>query len=437
MAGFVEVPAQATAARYPARLFHVLLAAETDRADRPLFVLFNGGPGAATTAGLLPWGTAPLRLSVDGDGLSSNPARLTLLGDLLYVDQRQSGFSYGLGTRDAGCGFDPSEDAGDFVRVLLHVLEANPSIRDHRVVLVGESYGGARAANMLQILLSPDRIAARDPELAAAVEAHHRAVLGHAPPFTREEAARQFGHQVLIQPNVLGQLQITRQDELIAADPALAAAKADAKVDPYDLRHDAAWGDAQDAKIFAVLADPAQTDRLFGVPLGGVAELLPPARATAFRLDATAPSAAYQSAKAALEARFGALRAGDDYYQALACSSWNPNDPTTATLFLEDLREVRTFVTRAKYDLVVRTEAIWDVVASKTTIPVTLDEAPRAADGGRPGWVRLELPAMAASGLSAKTVEVRWPPYAQSGHMVAMTEAEALFADVKAFLDAP
>lgn len=97
---------------------------------------------------------------------------------------------------------------------------------------------------------------------------------------------------------------------------------------------------------------------------------------------------------------------------------------------------MRTFVTRARYDLVVRTEAIFDVIATKSTVPTTIDEAPRDGDGGRPGWVRLDLPADATSGAPAKTIEVRWPRYPESGHMVAMTEAEALFADVKAFLAA-
>src|SRR4051812_1042596 len=91
-AGFVDVPAQAHGANYPARMFYSLMPAETDRADRPLFVFFNGGPGGATSGGLLPWGTAPLRLSIDSEGLSPNPARFTQLGDALYIDQRQTGF---------------------------------------------------------------------------------------------------------------------------------------------------------------------------------------------------------------------------------------------------------------------------------------------------------------------------------------------------------
>lgn len=432
-AAFLDVPAQRAAATYAARMFHVLHAAETDRGDRPLFVLFNGGPGGATTAGLLPWGTAPQRLSLTADGLVANPARLTRLGDVLYVDQRQTGFSYGLAPGSDGCAFDSTEDAADFVRVVLHVLDDHPSIRSHPVVLFGESYGGVRASHMLKILLEPDSIASTDPDLAAAVLAHHRAVLGHDGPVTRAEAARQFGTQILVEPNVLGAPQFDRERQIIASDPELSKAHDDPSVDGYDYRHDVAYADALDAKVYAMWADPVLSDRILGVPMGGIPGLLPAARANAFRLSNSA-NPAEAAAEAALARRFGALRPSDRYFRMLSGSCWNTSADVTAQLFFENLRDVRTFVTHAKYDLAVRTEAIFDLIATHSTATVTLDATPRPGDHGRPGWVRIELPEDAAHGLAPKAIEVRWPPYDDSGHMVAMTEAEALFADVEAFL---
>jgi hypothetical protein len=432
-AAFLDVPAQRAAATVPARIFHVLHAAENDRGDRPLFVLFNGGPGAATTGGLLPWGTAPHRLSTTADGLVANPARLTQLGDVLYVDQRQSGFSYGLGPGSDGCAFDSTEDAADFVRVVLHVLDDNPSIRSHPVVIFGESYGGVRASHMLKILLEPDSIASTDPDLAAAVLAHHRAVLGHDGAITRAEAARQFGTQILVEPNVLGAPQFDREKQLVASDPELAKAQGDPSIDGYDYRHDAAYADALDAKVYAMWADPVLSDRILGVPMGAIPGLLPSARDHAFRLSSTT-NAAEATTEVALARRFGTLRPADRYFRMFSGTCWNTSADVTAQLFFENLRDVRTFITHAKYDLAVRTEAIFDLIATQSTATVTIDSMPRPGDRGRPGWVRIGLPEDPTRGLAPKTIEVRWPSYVDSGHMVAMTEGEALFADVQAFL---
>jgi hypothetical protein len=74
-----------------------------------------------------------------------NASSFTKLGNLLYIDARQTGFSYD----DAPgypCTFDMQEDSIDFTRVILRVLDTHPQLTASRVVLVGESYGGARAA---------------------------------------------------------------------------------------------------------------------------------------------------------------------------------------------------------------------------------------------------------------------------------------------------
>lgn len=50
----------------------------------------------------------------------------------------------------------------------------------------------------------------------------------------------------------------------------------------------------------------------------------------------------------------------------------------------------------------------------------------------RPGWFTVSLPA--AGDLPAQTVEVRFPPYDKSGHMVAASQPAELAADVEAWL---
>ncbi|WP_437809077.1 S10 family serine carboxypeptidase-like protein [Sorangium sp. So ce1078] len=82
-------------------MFYSFLPAE-ERPDRaPLLVFFNGGPGAATTSALLPYGTGPHTLDPAahaGGAPVENDASCTRFANLLYVDARSTGFSYDLAT---------------------------------------------------------------------------------------------------------------------------------------------------------------------------------------------------------------------------------------------------------------------------------------------------------------------------------------------------
>lgn len=64
-------------------------------------VFFNGGPGGATSSGLMSLYTSCFTLNnqIDiGGGVAyiTNPVPWTRLGHLLYIDTRQTGFSYNL-----------------------------------------------------------------------------------------------------------------------------------------------------------------------------------------------------------------------------------------------------------------------------------------------------------------------------------------------------
>ena len=71
----------------PARLFYSFRPADPG-VDGPLFLLFNGGPGASTGT-LMAFGTGPVHLDPDP---VANPGRWTALGDLLYVVHTGKGF---------------------------------------------------------------------------------------------------------------------------------------------------------------------------------------------------------------------------------------------------------------------------------------------------------------------------------------------------------
>jgi len=220
-----------------ARIFYSFQSADRDGPETPVFVFFNGGPGSATSCGLMSMGTGRTTLdnrveSGGGTSYIDNPWSWTRLGHLLYVDARQTGFSYNLteSVQDEGQrfrefnaqNFNSFFDAADFIRVLLRFLAAHPSLQSRPVVIVGESYGGVRATAMLYLLLNyadfkNGRETFQDPALVDEIQAHWDAVFPSyagqiVPP---EVITRQFGHQVLIQPALSFNYQEEEENELL------------------------------------------------------------------------------------------------------------------------------------------------------------------------------------------------------------------------------
>ena len=204
----------------PTRLWYVYQPADEDPLSKPLFVFFNGGPGSATSTGLLSTNTG--RLTVWRDEMTgtsaivANAASWTRIGNILHVDARTAGFSYSLmddpsdeearrSEFDAK-NYNPFIDGTDFVRLILRFLDAHPSIRSNSVVLVPESYGGIRTDVALHLLLYYERYGDgrevyQNPELVEEIRRHYDLVFpefagGTVPPAA---VARQFGHQILIQ----------------------------------------------------------------------------------------------------------------------------------------------------------------------------------------------------------------------------------------------
>jgi len=218
-----------------ARIWYSFLRADEDRAGTPLLVFFNGGPGSATSCGLMSMYTG--RYTLDngaerGGDYIANPVPWTRFGHLLYIDARQTGFSYNRMDHDEdetrrlqefnAQNFNSFFDASDFIRVLLRFLAANPRLRGRPVVIVGESYGGVRATAMLHLLLNYSGYGDgsevfQDPALVDEIQAHYDAVFpayaGQVLP--AEVIARQFGRQVLIQPALTMNYQTAVEDEVL------------------------------------------------------------------------------------------------------------------------------------------------------------------------------------------------------------------------------
>ncbi len=207
-----------------ARLWYSFQPADEDMAEKPLAIFFNGGPGSASGL-LLAFNTG--RKSMDpvfngGVAVGDNPHRWSSFANILYIDARNTGFSYSITGVNPGYttrNFNPFLDGADFVRVLLRFLAAHPEIQANPVIFAGESYGGTRTIAMQNLLLNPGRYAGNegyytDTALADEISAHYAAVFPGAE-ITPEKGAEQFGYTSLIQPLLFGEPQNTASGEIM------------------------------------------------------------------------------------------------------------------------------------------------------------------------------------------------------------------------------
>jgi len=374
-----------------ARVLYSFHPAKRDPAAKPLFVFLNGGPGCATTTNLFSMNTAPYTLDRErtgGNAYAANPYSWAVMGNLLYIDAPDTGFSYNVisGASDLNVrfsefnskNFNPFIDAANVIRVLLRFLDAHPSIRGNQVVLVGESYSGTRVSTMLNLLLFYSKYGTgekiyKDAALAAEIGRHLAEVFpaeAAAGTLTPETIARQFGRQILIQPEISGPYQAEADgdlfeqpgsviDQLAAAtgttytrcDPAdvtcskemnaLVFTEKTAGRDRYNLTMREGWSDDLEAFAMQGLLDVDILSRLFNYDVRSIGMLRPEARRDAYRYvinrnedpDGWGPAAGGLSRKLMLEREslrrmlaslgspgnksmekvFGALPAYDDY----------------------------------------------------------------------------------------------------------------------------
>jgi hypothetical protein len=439
--GFIDVAPQPSTFRGRGRMFYSFQPSEgSDGVPKPLLVFFNGGPGAATSTLLTAFGTGRYsvpRRQVLGTLVVPNPRSFVRFANLLFVDARNTGFSYELRPDDGrglgSCVDFVDEDAADMNRVVLRFLAAHPAIRNNAVVLVGESYGGIRAVTMMQQLLHY-----RDPAMPIAddlrdeMEAHFDAVW---PPLhggelhPAEQIITQFGRAVFIQPLVGGDEQRQIAAELIPHDPYLAP-YVDSPAAAHDVRESGEWIGEIGKRAASALADEEASRALLQFDLGRIEAFLPAARASGWRIH----SAIDREIEESFRARFGPLETDDQYlsYETSSCGFGATSDERIFPWFLELLPLTRFFLTNARYDLAIHTPAIVELLRQRNRT-VTVDDAPRA-NVDRPGWIRLTL-TRPESG--QKEVAIRYPLYADSGHAVTIAQGAELADDVRDWLGQP
>jgi pimeloyl-ACP methyl ester carboxylesterase len=515
-----------------ARMWYTFKAADENSQDKPLFIFFNGGPGGATSSGLMSLYTS--RWTLDntkdsgGEGHIPNPVSWTRLGNLLYIDARQTGFSYDLTEtpRDMeerrkefnAQNYNSFIDGADFIRLLLRFLERHPQIQDNPVIIVGESYGGIRTTVMLYLLLNYQDFANgnesyQDETLVQEIQRHYNMVFPafrdtEVPP---EVIAGQFSHQVLIQPAISYYFQKQVTGEILEQDGSLiyqVAGETGTEYIPCRLQNDPncnpvrniydflsyvafrdyyncskprdwLWGFFTNAA--RLLGYTENLSLVTGMDVTQIPELYASARSGAYRVidpddipvDAFADlplflqlellSRSRASSKVArqftvtegtsLEQTFGTLQPWDCYfldlnedanlahYRNIAAHRGYfvdfQNSSEYGRMFLKNVAHVNTFITNAKYDIVVYSPAIPGTLARHTGIVHdAIHDTSSPAEQERPGQIVLLYRAGAFPDIPTLQVRViRFPFYKNGAHAVPVTEPVELFNDVSEWLN--
>jgi hypothetical protein len=339
----------------------------------------------------------------------------------------------------------------------------------------------------------------QDPALALEIQAHLEAVFPEyqgriVPP---EIVARQFGHQILVQPTLsMGyQWEATWQmwsqpgsvlyqigDEVgVPYDPRrfpdpFVYLEETAGRDPYTYTKPTGWLTGFFANAGRLLHFTSQLSLVTGTDVTRIPDLYAANRSRAYRVfdpdyegretlqgdDSLDELLFLRLGRVEqyltliepgdVETVFGRLQPWDRYFLGLNLeANWafhffnvartrgyevNYRVPRFGQMFLGNVAHVRTFVTNAALDLVVYSEAIPPALSRHTEILTGVrHERDQPGGAARPGRIVLEYRPNGATGLTAVgTRTIRFPFYATSCHAVSLTQPEDLLTDVTAWL---
>lgn len=497
--GFIEIPQNsytldnANLTSGAARIWYNFQPADENPADKPLFVFFNGGPGAATML-LFTYNTSKMtgdQAYADID-VVENAFNWNRMGNLLYIDARMTGFSYGLtdnpsSSTERNSYFKPANfnvyvDAADFIRVILGVLERHPEIQSNKVVLVGESYGGTRATAILNILLNVRDYAAGnrnfyDENLFAAIDSHFRKVYPEMSADPHKEVIKQqFYATVMIQPLIAGEKQFQVSGELLEIEGSpIYTVESETGVNyspcsqynpgcephnnalqylqkanrdmysyrrPYNWLFDYTDPGAQkmvELNLFKKLIqnDPAEIDWLYasnrskafrysgGYLKNTVTDMSKVPLSVKTEIEYS-KNAVQPMLSGNLDQTFGVLQSYDDFFIDLHTdvtsifyyASTTPYSDINGDMFLENLRDVRTFITQAEEDIIIYAPGL----------PLSLKEFDGVSD------VTVDDNDFTVKYTDNTEVTVRFPFFPISSHSVTVNQPEQFYNEVSTWL---
>jgi hypothetical protein len=471
--GFFEVPSYVleigaeSRPTTPTRIFYAFQRADEAPENKPIVVVFNGGPGAATTPFLLTTGVAR-RIKDPGAGaIVENPNRWTKFANLLFVDARKTGFSYDLrpeaDEETFTLGWHPMVDATDVVRLTVGFLEKRRTELLERVVLAGESYGGTRINLMLSAALFGGRAISytwdrgepcADEDLKTKLDAYFGSIVGDSQP---ENAARIFGRQIHLQ-GLFARGLLALGQPAACSDGSLAG-EMTCTGDLYDVREpptDPFSG------VDATIATVVGFEDLLGFDVRDVPGLQPADRLRAARVwrvedeDSEAyeedeefqeflalQELANREESADLAAVLGPLTPEDRYFKSFSGVGQAPSrqayydgdlPPDVTTLeppvdddlldgFLDNLAYTEAFVTDAQYD----------AILGSYQAPALIAASPRVEEVTVLEPTNRRTRAIRVTGLAEHAKVIPFPAY-EAGHMIPLTDAANLASDVERWL---
>ena len=140
-----------------AKIFYTDYVAKNRTLDRPLTFVFNGGPGAASA--YLHLGLVGPRILEFGEhqndgtqpSLSDNPDSWLAFTDLVLIDPVGTGWSRAASNDEAKSFYGVRQDAESLAKVIALYTQQNGRLSSPKYLL-GESYGGFRAAKVASAL---------------------------------------------------------------------------------------------------------------------------------------------------------------------------------------------------------------------------------------------------------------------------------------------
>lgn len=444
-----------------AKLFYSFIPAKADGADKPVFVFLNGGPGAATSSALAAWGTGPFSMTPTGDVVESD-GDFSTLGNLIYIDSRQAGFSFdevddpsAAESRAASFNFlnyNLYTDVSNILLCLLRVTAERPWLEGNPMVIVAESYGGARAAVLLSLVRDAAAGVSGNPAFEDAVLferlREHFERIGDGDLIGAAE--RQFARQVLIQPGRVLPERVEAAhtlyslcDHLGADDPRFVYC--DGRVFDYsDIREPEGFFDTRNRIAQSVLLTPLGFETFFGVSWMDAAEFRAENRGRAFRFAQTVEVQVANMDGAPPLQPWDALHITmhiDPYF------SWRDTEAYAsyesgqwaAQAFVRGLATVHTFITDAYYDFAVDSRQLpgalleWNFLQDEPVITDARYRSDLDVNTPRPGWMEVTFVEGEYS-QEAMTRVIRMPVYSDAGHMVPMYQPRDFMEDVRAFL---
>ena len=481
-----------------AKMWYNFQQANKNPEEKPLFVFYNGGPGSASSL-LFLYNTSKKTAdqSIAGEGVADNPYNWNRIGNLLYIDARMTGFSYGIvddptNSRSRSnyfstANFNVFVDAADFIRVILRFLDEHPKIKSNPVILAGESYGGTRTTAVMNILLNVADYAGKnrvfyDEALFEEIAQHFREI---DPEITgmpsKEQVAKQFGGQIMIQPLAMGEQQLDAVGEVLEqSDSPLYEIQQEtgkqftkcgnswncdkhsnalkyvqnANRDIYAYRHEYNWlfdyTDYGIAKMLQfsmfeefIMNDPTKIENLyaenrtgafryggfgFSRNIAGTDEFKNLPESVKIIMETRIEQRdVHPLSSGDLESVFGTLPSYDEYYldsndtinSTFYSASVSPYSDVNGEMFLENIKTVKTFITNAEEDIILYAKATPE--AAKKFSSVSGVET-----GDESFTVHFK---------DGQSATVTFPFYPESSHSVSVNQPGKFFNDVKKWMD--